>query len=417
MNASRTRRSAALQALGVSTLILVAGLIDLPAGKARGLLQSLRSAEANRADREENAAGYYEGLINRGGVDQRAEDDVALRLLGKPRRWINFHDLDATHYMPDQFLQFELIPNLERPVFDHVFTTNSLGLRDHEGYTVAKPAGTFRIVLLGSSIDMGWGVDVHETYENQFERWLNERADRIGLDRRFEVLNFAMAAYGPSQRMEAYMRKARRFEPDLVIFSATMLDPRLSQIHLCDVLGYRADPTYDFVHRTLALAGLTEADIALAAPGLLKHKSRLKRKLRPHLWTLSDGALETLATACRSEGVPLCCLIVPRAGLSDRPSERRAAVARYEAIADRHALETLDLSDAFDTEDPTAFALAPWDDHPNAEGHRSIFLELAQEIVAHDALSRLLFGAPGGGHVVSEAGALPKTSPESPSTD
>ena len=59
-------------------------------------------------------------------------------------------------------------------------------------------------------------------------------------DRRFEVLNFAVAAYSPLQRLETLRRKALAFHPDLVIYSATMLDLRLMEIHLCDAFRDRA---------------------------------------------------------------------------------------------------------------------------------------------------------------------------------
>ena len=68
---------------------------------------------------------------------------------------------------------------------------------------VEKPPGTFRIAVLGSSMDMGWGVTYQETYSHLLEDWLNAHAARRGLARRrFEVLNFAVAAYSPLQRLE-----------------------------------------------------------------------------------------------------------------------------------------------------------------------------------------------------------------------
>ena len=46
------------------------------------------------------------------------------------------------------------------------------GLRDRE-YTLEKPPGVFRIAVLGSSIDMGWGVGTEDTYVSLLEDWLN----------------------------------------------------------------------------------------------------------------------------------------------------------------------------------------------------------------------------------------------------
>ena len=67
--------------------------------------------------------------------------------------------------------------------------------------------------------------------------WAPTRSDQdLSPPRRFEVLNFAVAAYSPMQRLETLKRKVLAFHPDLVIYSATTLDVRLMEIHLCDML-------------------------------------------------------------------------------------------------------------------------------------------------------------------------------------
>ena len=90
---------------------------------------------------------------------------------------------------------------------------------------MTKSDGTFRIAVLGSSIEMGWGVKHQDTYINQLEEWLNMHSARLGLvpPRRFEVLNFGVAAYSPMQRLETLHDKVMQFRPDLVIYSATTL--------------------------------------------------------------------------------------------------------------------------------------------------------------------------------------------------
>ena len=152
--------------------------------------------------------------------------------MGKPNGWVRFNDADVSRMLPGDFLQFELLPGMRRTLFGQPFVTNSHGMHGAE-VTVEKPPGTFRIALLGASLDMGWGVTFHETYSHQFEEWLNWHGRRQGLDanRRYEVLNFAVAAYSPLQRLETLRRKALSFQPDLVIYSATMLDLRLMEIH------------------------------------------------------------------------------------------------------------------------------------------------------------------------------------------
>ncbi len=396
----RLNRPAAA-AMALTVLVLVLGLIPAAGGGwARSALRSMRALEPNRTDHERHAAGYYVGLID--GGPEAGRDELALRLLGKPPEWVNFNQVGATRYLPGDFFQFELLPNIHKTVFGAAFTTNAFGLRDRP-CTKEKPGGVFRIALLGSSMDMGWGVGTDETYENQIEDWLNAHAAKHGLSRRFEVLNFAVAAYSPLHRLESFERKARAFQPDLVLYAATRLDPRLLEIHLCGLLQNRIDLKYDFLRRAVAEAGIGTADLVLDANGKLKKKEEIKARMRPKLWQIDEDAIAALAEECRASKVPLACLIIPRASESDGPDERAGDVARIRAIAGRHDLPVIDLSASFDDQDPEAIEIAPWDDHPNALGHHLLFLRFGHEVVNAPSVYRLIFGADPG-----ELGVTPK---------
>jgi hypothetical protein len=376
----------------VQTLILLLlGLIPLPAGwaRARLALDSTRSPELNRAERETSAGGYYEGLIGGdGGEGSRSE--LAMRLLGKPSDWVRFHAANVAQILDDDFLLFELKPNLRRTLFGQPFTTNHFGLRDRE-YTLEKRAGVFRIVVLGSSIDMGWGIGTEETYVNLLEDWLNDHAARRGLARRFEVLNFAVAAYSPMQRLEAFRRKAVKFEPDLVVYSATLLDNRLIEIYLCDLLQSKVDVHYDFFRTALAEAEINVDALPREPDGRLADKTAIKAKLRPRYWEFYDETIGLLASDCRLLGVPLACVIIPRVGKADSPELRAEPVARLRGIANHYAVPLFDLTSAFDNDDPAKLEIAAWDDHPNARGHRRLFRALARELTHDQTLYKTLF--------------------------
>lgn len=377
--------------------LLLLGLAPVPLGwaRARSILDSARSPELNRADREAGSIGYYEGLIGVGDDPQAGGGGIALRLMGKPAEWARFHAANVCNPLPNgDFLQFELKPNLNKTLFGHPFTTNSHGMRDRES-SVEKADGVFRVAVLGSSMDMGWGIATEETYVNRLEDWLNARAARLGLARRFEVLNFAVAAYSPLQRFEAYRRKARSFRPDLVLYSATTLDTRLGEIHLCDLFRGHSDLGYDFVREAVARAGLTAEELRTDVEDRLVHKDVVKKKLRPQYWPLYDATLGALAADCRSEGVTLACLIIPRVGPADAPDARAATVARLRGVAAHHAVPLLDLSATFDGQDASRFEIASWDDHPNAFGHHRLFDELSRGLIADPRLGSLLFPTAG----------------------
>ena len=242
-----------------SALLLMVAIAPWPSrwDRVRGAVDSARSPEMNRAEREGHAAGYYEGLIGGKSDDSDAlRGDPAQRLTGKPTGWVSFREADVVHYLDDDFLQFELKPHLDRNLFGQPFLTNAFGMHD-DPIALEKPEGTLRIAVLGSSMDMGWGVRYQETYINKLEEWLDKsRESGISLRHatRFEVLNFAVAAYSPMQRLDVLRRKVMAFQPDLVIYSATTLDLRLMEIHLCDMLRKRVDLKYDFISQAKELA-------------------------------------------------------------------------------------------------------------------------------------------------------------------
>ena len=156
-----------------SLAILLLGLAPVPAGwaGARSVKDSLRSSELNLADSEAAAGGYYEGLIGGGDGPQGARGELAMALLGKPTDWGRFHAANVTQRLPDgDFLEFFLKPNLNLRLFGHPFTTNRHGMRDRD-YPIEKPEGVYRIAVLGSSMDMGWGIGVDETYVRRLEDW------------------------------------------------------------------------------------------------------------------------------------------------------------------------------------------------------------------------------------------------------
>jgi hypothetical protein len=383
------RPSPARFALTLTVLLL--GIIPLPHALSDAR-ESARSLEPNRADAEAGAGGYYEGLIEGVEVATGTRSELSLALLGKPVEWVRFQAANVSRPTLRDFLQFELIPGLDTVLYGRPFTINRHGMRDRD-YTVTKPEGTFRIALLGSSIDMGWGVGGDESYENLLEDWLNDHARRRGIARRFEVLNFAVAAYGPLQRYALLGRKVEAFAPDLVIYSSTTLDARLLEIHLTGLLMRKVDPTYPFLKQAIVDAGITEEDKRTGPDRQYVHKDAVKLKVRASFWPILDAMLAALAGECRSKDIPLVFLAIPRAGRIDAPDARAGVVSRLSGIAARLAVPLIDLTPTFDRPDPTEVSVAPWDDHPNALGHRRIFLALARALVDRPEMYRSIFGA------------------------
>jgi len=374
-------------------VLIVIAAIPFPENwsRARRLLAAASSNAANRADSDHNATGYYEGLVG-GAEGPGSRGELMLKLMGKPNGWLRFNDAGVVRHLDGDFLQFELIPDIHSILFGQPFDTNSHGMHGPE-VTVEKPEKTFRVALVGASMDMGWGVKVADTYAFQLQEWLNRHPQKRGFksDRKFEVLNFAVAAYSPLQRLESFRRKAREFQPDLVIFAATMLDTRLMEIHLCDVLRTSSDVPYDFVRETFDRAGINDQDYMVNSKGDLVYKDRVKAKLSPYYWDLYDASVAALAGDCREAGIPMMMIVIPRVGKDMNPAVRAEPLAMLKAIADRYAMPFYDLTDTFDEMDPADLEIAAWDDHPNALGHHRLFMALSRHIVTDQTRYDLFF--------------------------
>jgi hypothetical protein len=366
-------------------LLLVAGVVSWPAewDCVHAVLDCARSPEPGPSDRDAHAVeDYYEKLIN-GTSGSRGTT--------RPEGWIGFREANVIRYLDSDLLLFELKPDIRRTLLGQPFETNAFGMRGGP-VEAEKPAGTFRIAVLGASMDMGWGVGYQDTYINRLQQWLNNTpgAGRSDRPRRYEILNFAVAAYSPLQRLETLRRKVLAFHPDLVIYSATTLDVRLMEIHLCDMLPKHVDLQYDFLREAIARTGIVAKDLRVDRAGKLLNNKRVKEKLQPYYWGIYDRTLGAIAAECRAAGVPLAMAIIPRVGSEDAPEARAVPVARLKALAAHHAITTFDLSDTFDRMDPATLEIAAWDFHPNAAGHGRLFEALSRALAADPTLAPLL---------------------------
>ena len=150
-------------------LLLVVGMVSWPAewDCVHAVLDCARSPEPSPADRESHAVGYYVDLIE-------GSSGAGSRGTTRPEGWIGFREADVIRYLDDDFLLFDLKPDIRRTLFGQPFETNAYGMHD-DPVAAEKPEGTFRIAVLGASMDMGWGVRYQDTYLNRLERLAGRR--------------------------------------------------------------------------------------------------------------------------------------------------------------------------------------------------------------------------------------------------
>ncbi len=97
---------------------------------------------------------------------------------------------------------------------------NSHGLRDVE-IPFQKPLNTVRILNLGDSVAMGWGVRQEETYGKQLEKLLNRQAAD---GTRFEVINAGVPGWNPENELSFLQAEGVKYQPDLILLDVTIVN-------------------------------------------------------------------------------------------------------------------------------------------------------------------------------------------------
>ncbi len=337
-------------------LLLVIAVVAGDVSVVSALRGSVLDTEASKA----RPIGYYEALMPNpdrdadGGADQ------------PPAGWLPFggEETGIVRELPS-YLRWTMKPDLDIRWNGTVFRTNHLGLRSPE-IALEKPPGTYRIVVLGSSNTMGYGVDNDEMYPYLLERWLNER---VGPSHRVEVVNLAVSGDSPSRRLYRLQQEARRFSPDWLLCDVSLFDPFLEDRHIYAALQHHLPIPFASIREAVERTGVSPAEPFEVFRDRFTGESE----------RLFDDVYAGWSSESKRMGVPLTLVILPRSDSKDRSPR----LLRYiHSLADRHGLDCLDVSEAFDALAVDEFRISDWDPHPNAGGHRAIFEAI------RDALSR-----------------------------
>jgi hypothetical protein len=228
---------------------------------------------------------------------------------------------------------------------------------------VVPDPDTFRIALVGSSHDMGMGVEDDQTYENLAEDRLNaELGPRTGF--KYELLNNSYTAYTPTQKLAVLKERTLDFGPDLVLYAASSREltwmfmfvqlQHLARQGLLDQFPYVTD-------------AMTRAGVGTGIEKLMA-ETEIDAKLKPYAEETLQKLLVAFRDAATSGGAQTAMLIVELP--TDTP-ERLEVLSEVKAAAEAAGMPVLDVQGVYDVvPDRRTLWIAPWDDHTNAAGHQ-----------------------------------------------
>ena len=243
-------------------------------------------------------------------------------------------------------------PNKRGTFMGVTLVTNALGLRNREIALEKKP-GVTRVLMLGDSLTLGWGVPEEETTSRLLERLLNKDGDGS-----FEVINTGVGNYNTSMEVTSFLTRGYKLHPDIVILNYFVNDAEVTPRESTNPLfkSYAA----------VFLAGKLDAvwRSHLWGKDWLSYYSDLYAKGQPG-WLKAQAAIRSLAAYCKKNRIALLVVSYPELHhLKPYPFAKITEAARR--VAEENSVPFLDLLPAIEHLEPKALWVSPTDAHPNS---------------------------------------------------
>ena len=270
------------------------------------------------------------------------------------------YDIEMWRYAKDLKVRSD-DPHLD---FDHVRSKSSVlqnvnirlnewGLR---GGPVEPTPGDRRILFLGGSIALGWGVPEEHTVEARLERMLRDQGGKV------QVLNGGVGNYNADRYVSRYFKELAGLNPtDIVVLyflrDAEDLPPGGGNILLQH--SELAVTLWIAYHRLFDKAG---------EQSLVDHYRAAYQENAPG-FLLMQAKLKELADYARSRQVRLYLAMTPDVhNLIDYKFD--FVHATMSRVAEAQGYTFVDLLPAMRGRPPRALFAMPGDPHPNALGHQ-----------------------------------------------
>src|SRR5437868_6180458 len=322
--------SAGTVTIGALCLLTAPSITTRAIPEFKTVVARLHGDVLNARDMDQQRRGYYEEL------DVGRTDNWQWHNAEEPEGWSK--GKMAFFRERSDFLLRDIIPSISTVLGGAPCASNSLGMRDRE-YSRTKPANTYRIVLLGASNDMGFGVKNDQTYENLVEDALNSRVADPRYSR-YEILNLAVAADSILQRVLRLEEEGFALQPDAAILSVTAVDEQFVASHLRKALIQGVEPSPGY--RQIIESVVRRAGVNGKMPAVM-----IERRLQPYYVELCKWSFQRFAQQCAQHGVHP--LIIYRPAPADFSGQESAGRTKMIELARAAGLKVVDLSAAFDS--------------------------------------------------------------------
>jgi|SRR5579871_6097977 len=253
----------------------------------------------------------------------------------------------------DPILGHEHIPNASAVLQSVSMRTNEWGLRG--GPVGPRDPAVRRILFLGGSITLGWGVPEEETVTARLSRMLSSQGHPV------EVLNGGVGNYNAPRYVERFFTRLEALQPSDIVVQYFLRDAEELDAGGGNVLLRNSE---------LAVTLWIASSRLLGASGersLVEHYKNVYRHDQPGFQAMKKS-LASLAGYARSHGIRLYLAMTP--DVHDLANYQLGFVhEEMRSIAEEDGYKYVDLLPAFKGLTPKEVWAMPGDPHPNSLGH------------------------------------------------
>jgi len=260
---------------------------------------------------------------------------------------------------------------------------NSLGDRGPE---LAEPRDTARkrVLVMGSSITMGWGVPLPQTFAATTEQLLNTQHP-FGPQTSFEFVNAGIGNYNTVFQHALFRRQFPVVKPDMVVLHYFVSDVQPRTMGRNNPLlqhSYLAAFVFDRWSQVKLRFGGNYKD-------LFTFYSELYQDDSP-AWAMTKQHVQEMREASEKAGAPFVIVITPDIHDLSPGTPYKALYDKIEKTFSGMGIRTVSTFDAFQKEfggDVSKVWIQADDPHPNAKGHALMANVLYQYMVDTDPLA------------------------------
>lgn len=268
------------------------------------------------------------------------------------------YDIEMTQYTmhlkinsKNPLIHHENRPN-SRGIFMGVpIVINSDGLRDYEHDIKKKEK--YRILFLGDSITLGWGVQQKNTFKSLIEKWLNKTKPA-------EIINFGVGNYNTEQELNLFKEKGLKYKPDKVVVFTFINDAEQTPNKSTNwwFIGYS-----DLV--IFLWSKLQSFYISYNSQLNYQQYYRNLYDEKAQGWYREKQAFKELKDICNRNGIELQVILVPELhNLKNYPFKKEQM--KLSSYLNSLGIPNLDLTPLFSNwDDPMKLWVAQDDAHPN----------------------------------------------------